>query len=156
MPHLRRCEVEQTAPDRSWQRIRQVVGYPWYLPRASYVVTATYRPFERIGFDEVAGDFKLLRGSWRLRRDGGATIADYEFDVVPAFWMPAWFIRLELKSDLPKMLRALRARAECRAGSPGSRNSRAAVSYAAGVKSHGIESWCARSSTSASSNASRG
>ncbi|MDE1922594.1 MAG: hypothetical protein KGL92_11960 [Gammaproteobacteria bacterium] len=112
VPHLRRCDVEQTAPDGSWQRIKQVVGYPWYLPRVSYVVKASYRVPERIGFEEVQGDFKVLRGSWYLRRDGSVTIAHYEFDVVPPFWIPAWVIRMELTRDLPKMLRALRARAE--------------------------------------------
>lgn len=112
VPHLRLCDVEQTAPDGSWQRIKQVVGYPWYLPRVSYVVRATYRVPERIDFEEVEGEFKVLRGSWFLRRDGSVTIAHYEFDVVPPFWIPAWVIRMELTRDLPKMLRALRARAE--------------------------------------------
>ncbi len=118
VPGLRRCEVEQTAPDRSWQQIRQVVGYTWYLPSVSYVVKATYRVPARIGFEKTEGDFRVLRGSWVLTRDGPVTVAHYVFDVVPGFWLPGWVIRVELRRDLPKMLRALRARAESLADHP--------------------------------------
>ena len=118
VPGLRHCDVEQTAPDGSWQRIRQVVGYTWYLPRVSYVVKATYRAPERIGFERAEGDFTVLRGSWVLSRDGPVTVAHYAFEVVPGFWLPGWVVRMELKRDLPKMLRALRARAESLAAHP--------------------------------------
>ena len=118
VPGMRRCEVEQTAPDQSWQRIKQVVGYTWYLPRVSYVVKATYRVPERIRFEKAEGDFRVLRGSWVLSRDGPVTVAHYVFEVVPGFWLPGWVIRAELRRDLPKMLRALRAKAESPAAHP--------------------------------------
>jgi hypothetical protein len=31
---------------------------------------------------------------------------------VPGFWVPHWLVRIALRRDLPKMLRALRSRAE--------------------------------------------
>lgn len=112
VPGLRVCEVRKAAADRSWQQIRQVVDYSWYLPRVSYVVKASYRPPSRIDFRQIAGDFSVLRGSWTLSRAGAATVARYRFKVVPAFWIPGWLVRAQLRLDLPAMLRALRARAE--------------------------------------------
>ncbi|NNM61641.1 MAG: hypothetical protein HKM03_05680 [Steroidobacteraceae bacterium] len=112
VPGLRVCEVRKAAANRSWQQIRQVVDYSWYLPRVSYVVKASYRPPSRIAFHQIAGDFSVLRGSWVLRRDGAATVARYRFEVVPAFWIPGWIVRAQLRRDLPAMLRALRRRAE--------------------------------------------
>jgi hypothetical protein len=47
-----------------------------------------------------------------LKGDGDDTIAHYAVDLAPGFWVPRWIVRAALKRDLPKMLRALRARAE--------------------------------------------
>jgi hypothetical protein len=33
-------------------------------------------------------------------------------DLAPGFWVPHWMVRAVLRRDLPKMLRALRSRAE--------------------------------------------
>jgi hypothetical protein len=55
---------------------------------------------------------RRLRGSWALQSDGDDTIAHYVVDLAPGFWVPRWIVRAALRRDLPKMLRALRARAE--------------------------------------------
>ncbi len=114
VPGLRDCEVQATAADGSWQRIRQVVDYSWYLPKISYVVRATYRRPDRIDFERTAGDLAMLRGYWELRRDGNATVAHCVLDLVPGFWMPAWIARLALERELPQMLAALRREAQAR------------------------------------------
>jgi len=54
----------------------------------------------------------VLKGSWYLQSDGDYTIAHYAVDLAPGFWVPHWIVRAALRRDLPKMLRALRARAE--------------------------------------------
>jgi hypothetical protein len=54
----------------------------------------------------------VLKGSWYLQSDGDYTIAHYAVDLAPGFWVPRWIVRAALRRDLPKMLRALRARAE--------------------------------------------
>lgn len=114
IPGLRECEVQATAADRSWQRIRQVVDYSWYLPKISYVVVATYDRPNRIDFEQSAGDLAVLRGHWELQSAGGATVAHYGLRVVPGFWMPGWIVRLGLERKLPRMLGALRDLAETR------------------------------------------
>ena len=112
VPGLEICDVLETAPDHSWQRIRHVMNYSWYVPKLTYVIRANYDPPSKVSIERVAGDLRTLRGSWELSSDGEYTVAHYKVDLAPGFWVPHWIVRSALKKDLPKMLRALRARAE--------------------------------------------
>jgi hypothetical protein len=112
VPGLVSCEVMDTAPDGSWQRIRHVMDYSWYLPKLTYEFRASYDEPSRVSIERISGDFRVLRGSWALQADGTDTIAHYAVDLAPGFWVPHWIERAALRRDLPKMLRALRARAE--------------------------------------------
>jgi hypothetical protein len=112
VPGLEICDVLETAPDRSWQRIRHVMNYSWYVPKLTYVIRANYDPPSKVSIERVAGDLRTLRGSWELRSEGDFTIAHYMVDLTPGFWVPHWIVRSALRKDLPKMLRALRFRAE--------------------------------------------
>jgi hypothetical protein len=112
VPGLLVCEVVDTAADRSWQQIHHVMDYSWYMPRLSYVLRASYDPPSRVSIERVSGDLRTLRGSWVLQSDGKFTIAHYAVDLEPGFWVPQWIERAALRRDLPKMLRALRSRAE--------------------------------------------
>jgi hypothetical protein len=123
VPGLATCEVLETAPDRSWQLIRHVINYSWYLPRVTYEMRATYEQPVRVAIERVSGDLSVLKGSWYLESDGDFTVAHDSLQLVPGFWVPRWLVRAALRRDLPKMLRALRARAETAQpaeGSPGS------------------------------------
>jgi hypothetical protein len=112
VPGLAGCEVVETAPDRSWQRIRHVMDYSWYLPKLTYDIRASYTYPSKVSIERVSGALRLLRGSWVLQSDGDYTIAHYAVDLAPGFWVPHWIVRAALKRDLPKMLLALRSRAE--------------------------------------------
>jgi hypothetical protein len=112
VPGLEVCYVLETAPDQSWQKIRHVMDYSWYLPKVTYVIRATYDPPAKVTIEKVSGDLRTLRGSWELQSDGDYTIAHYMVDLAPGFWVPNWIVRSALRKDLPKMLRALRSRAE--------------------------------------------
>jgi hypothetical protein len=112
VPGLVTCEVLETAPDHSWQRIRHVMDYSWYMPRLTYEVRATYSPPQSVAVERVSGDVAKLKGSWTLESAGEYTVAHYEVQFVPGFWVPNWIVRAALRRDLPKMLRNLRARAE--------------------------------------------
>jgi hypothetical protein len=119
VPGLEICDVLETAPDHSWQRIRHVMNYSWYVPKLTYVIRANYDPPSKVTIERVAGDLRTLRGSWELSSDGEYTIAHYRVDLAPGFWVPHWIVRAALRKDLPRMLRALRARAEAqRSSSP--------------------------------------
>ncbi len=112
VPGLVACDVKETAPDRSWQRIRHVLDYSWFVPKLTYEIRASYDQPARVSIERVSGDLRVLRGSWVLESDGDSTIAHYTVDLAPGFWVPRWIMRAALKRDLPKMLRALRTRAE--------------------------------------------
>lgn len=112
VPGLLSCDVMETAPDRSWQLIRHVMDYSWYIPKLTYEFRASYDEPSRVSIERVSGDLRTLRGSWTLQSDGQYTIAHYAVDLSPGFWVPHWIVRAALRRDLPKMLRALRARAE--------------------------------------------
>jgi Polyketide cyclase / dehydrase and lipid transport len=112
VPGLEICDVLETAPDQSWQRIRHVMNYSWYVPKLTYVMRATYDPPSKVSIERISGDLRTLRGSWELKSDGDYTIAHYMVDLAPGFWVPNWIVRTALRKDLPKMLRALRSRAE--------------------------------------------
>jgi ribosome-associated toxin RatA of RatAB toxin-antitoxin module len=112
VPGLIACDVLETAPDQSWQRIRHVLDYSWLLPKLTYELRATYDYPAHIAIERVSGDFRVLNGSWELQSDGANTVAHYAVELAPNFWVPRWVAKLALKHDLPKMLRALQARAE--------------------------------------------
>ena len=115
VPGLEVCDVLETAPDQSWQRIRHVMNYSWYVPKLTYVFRASYDRPSKVTIERISGDLRTLRGSWELKSDGSFTIAHYMVDLAPGFWIPHWIVRSALRKDLPKMLRALRARAEATA-----------------------------------------
>jgi hypothetical protein len=113
---LKECEVLDTAPDGSWQLIRQVIEYSWYVPRLTYVLRDTYHYPERILIQRDSGDLRTLKASWYLEADGEYTVLHYSLEVAPGFWVPRWLVRIALKHDMPKMLRTLRTRAESAVG----------------------------------------
>lgn len=112
VPGLVGCDVLETAPDRSWQRFRHVLDYSWYVPKLTYEFRASYEYLSRVSIERLSGDLRVLRGSWSLQEDGDTTVAHYAVDLAPGFWVPHWIVRAALRRDLPKMLRALRSRAE--------------------------------------------
>jgi hypothetical protein len=112
VPGLEACDVLETAPDQSWQRIRQVMNYSWLVPKVTYVIRASYDPPTRVAIERMSGDLRTLRGTWDLQSDGAYTVAHYVVELAPGFWVPHWIVRSALRKDLPRMLRALRTRAE--------------------------------------------
>jgi hypothetical protein len=112
VPGLVSCDVIDTAPDGSWQKIRHVLNYSWYFPKLTYEMLATYDKPSRVSVERSSGDLKTLKVTWTLHADGDDTVAHYMIDLAPGFWVPHWVVRVALRRDLPKMLRALRTRAE--------------------------------------------
>ncbi len=112
VPGLIECDVLETATDQSWQIIRHVLDYSWYLPKLSYEIRATYEYPARVLIERISGDFSVLKGSWTLQNDGDYTVARYQVELAPGFWVPQWLVRAALRRDLPRLLSALRARAD--------------------------------------------
>jgi len=111
VPGLSECRVLASAPDGSWQIVRQVEEH-WLLPKLTYDFRCTWENPRRVRMERVGGDLRVLEGSWQLDPDHDGTRVHYDVDVAPGFWVPHWMVKLALRHDLPKMLRALRSRAE--------------------------------------------
>jgi Polyketide cyclase / dehydrase and lipid transport len=112
LPGLQSCEVLSSAPDHSWQLIRHVMNYSWYIPTVTYQMRASYDRPAKIEITRESGDLRNLHCVWNLQADGEYTIASYVVELSPGFWVPQWMVRAALRRDLPKTLRSLRARAE--------------------------------------------
>jgi uncharacterized protein YndB with AHSA1/START domain len=114
VPHLKRCNVLDTAADGSWQDVEQLVDYGWLAPRANYVFHADYDRFKRIRFTNLRGDFRENHGVWDFQslNGGQATLVTYQARVAPAFYVPRWMMRSMLKRDLPDLMRGLRSYSE--------------------------------------------
>jgi hypothetical protein len=93
---------------------RYVLQYSWYVPKLTYDIRAVYDKPTRVTVDRIAGDLKKLQASWTLEAVGNDTVAHYSIDLAPGFWVPHWLVSGALRHDLPKMLRALRSRAEAK------------------------------------------
>jgi hypothetical protein len=119
LPGLQSCEVLETARDHSWQRIRHVMNYSWYMPTLTYELRADYQAPTQIHVERLSGDLRSLSGSWTLEREGAVTVARYTVSLSPGFWVPHWVVRAALRRDLPTMLRALKSRAESIAAQSG-------------------------------------
>jgi uncharacterized protein YndB with AHSA1/START domain len=114
VPHLKRCNVLDTAPDGTWQNVEQTVDYGWLAPRAEYVFHADYEDFHRIRFSHLRGDFHENHGTWEFHGQNGGrtTLVTYQARIAPAFFVPRWLMRSMLKRDLPDLMRGLRTRSE--------------------------------------------
>src|SRR5271165_2947648 len=53
VPGLVACEVLETAPDRSWQRIRHVMNYSWFVPKLTYDIRASYDQPSRVSIERI-------------------------------------------------------------------------------------------------------
>jgi uncharacterized protein YndB with AHSA1/START domain len=114
VPHLERCMVLESGPDRSFEIVEHQIRYSWLMPRADIVFRADYDRFKRIRVSNVRGDFRENRAVWEFRpiQGGAGTIVTYRVHLVPAFYVPRWMWRATLKRDLPELMKGLRARAE--------------------------------------------
>jgi ribosome-associated toxin RatA of RatAB toxin-antitoxin module len=112
VPGLVACDVVDQAPDGSWQKIRHVLDYSWYVKKLTYELMMRMERPTRVSVERVSGDLKTMKVTWDLQKIGDYTLVSYVVELNPGFWVPHWLVRLALKRDLPKMLRTLRTRAE--------------------------------------------
>jgi hypothetical protein len=61
----------------------------------------------------VSGPIEHMQGSWWLMpQDNGRVLLLYELALDPGLPIPRFLVRATLKRDLPKIMRAVRERAE--------------------------------------------
>jgi len=85
----------------------------FFLPTFDHVFRLDYTPYTRIDVQRVSGPIEHMQGSWwLLPQDNGRVLLVYELALDPGLPIPRFLVRATLKRDLPKIMRAVRERAE--------------------------------------------
>jgi hypothetical protein len=123
---LKACEIspEYTANVVSCKKLEEVDGGSaelfvqtikpiFFLPTFEHVFRLDYTPFRRIDVHRVSGPIAYMEGSWwLLPQDGGRVLLVYQVAVDPGLPIPRFLVRATMKRDLPRIMAAVRERAE--------------------------------------------
>lgn len=91
----------------------QVIKPVFFLPSFDHVFRLDYTPYTRIEVHRVSGPIAHMEGSWwLLPQDDGRILLVYELALDPGMPIPRFMVRATLKRDLPKVMAAVRERAE--------------------------------------------
>ena len=110
---LKSCRVIEHGPNDAWDIREHRSQWMSMMPETVSVFRSDYVPDKEIRFQRVSGTLKFLKGSWTLQSmNGGArTRLLYSVRIGVAAPVPGFMIRSALESDVPKLLKALRAEA---------------------------------------------
>lgn len=126
---LRACEVapEYVPNVSSCRRLEELDGGRaevfvqtikpiFFMPTFEHVFRLDYTPYTRIDVSRVSGPIAHMRGTWwLLPQASGRTLLVYELELDPGMPVPRFMVRATLKRDLPKVMTAVRDRAEAAA-----------------------------------------
>ena len=91
----------------------QTIKPIFFMPTFEHVFRLDYTPYTRIDVHRVSGPIAEMDGSWwLLPQDNGRILLVYELALDPGMPIPRFLVRATLKRDLPKVLQAVRERAE--------------------------------------------
>jgi ribosome-associated toxin RatA of RatAB toxin-antitoxin module len=94
----------------------QTIKPVFFMPTFEHVFLLDYTPYSRIEVNRVSGPIARMEGSWWiLPQDGGHVLLVYELALDPGMPIPRFLVRATLKRDLPKVVSAVRERAEAAA-----------------------------------------
>jgi ribosome-associated toxin RatA of RatAB toxin-antitoxin module len=108
---LKSCRVVEQGPGSAWDIREHRSQWMSMMPETISVFRSDYTLDKEIRFQRVSGTLKFLRGSWRLQplNEGTRTRLRYSVRIGVAAPVPGFMIRSALESDVPKLLKALRA-----------------------------------------------
>lgn len=102
-------ELDGGRADLFVQTIRPI----FFLPTFEHVFRLDYTPYSRIDVHRVSGPIAHMEGSWwLLPQENGRILLVYEVAVDPGLPIPRFLVRATMKRDLPKIITAVRERAE--------------------------------------------
>ncbi len=116
VPNVVSCEPIKRIDNGRAELFKQTVRPAFFLPRFEHVFRLDYEPYRRIDEHEVSGPLKRLEGTWwLLPRPGAAILLVYSLEADPGTPVPRFVVKASLKRDLPKIIAAVRDRAEAAA-----------------------------------------
>jgi hypothetical protein len=119
VPNVLRCmKLEELDGGRA-ELFVQTVKPVFFMPTFEHVFRLDYTPYSRIDVSRVSGPIAHMQGSWwLLPQDNGRILLVYELALDPGMPIPRFAVRATLKRDLPKVVGAVRERAESAASTP--------------------------------------
>lgn len=113
VPNVVSCRSLEKLDDGRAELFVQVVKPAFFLPAFEHVFRLDYDPYSRIDVHRVSGPIAYMEGSWwLLPQQSGKILLVYELEVDPGMPVPRFIVRSTLKRDLPKLVQAVRERAE--------------------------------------------
>ena len=113
VPNVVSCRSLEKLDDGRAELFVQVVKPAFFLPTFEHVFRLDYRPYSRIDVHRVSGPIAHMEGSWwLLPQQSGKILLVYQLELDPGMPVPRFFVRSTLKRDLPKLVQAVRERAE--------------------------------------------
>ena len=118
VPNVVSCRSLEKLEDGRAELFVQTVKPAFFVPSFEHVFRLDYEPYEHIGVHRVSGPLAYMDGDWwLLPQADGKVLLVYELAVDPGMPIPRFFVRATMKRDAPKILTAVRERAELAAAS---------------------------------------
>ncbi len=115
VPNVQSCRKIEALDGGRSDLFVQVIKPAFFIPSFEHVFRLDYTPYSRIDVHRVSGPIAYMDGSWwLLPQPDGRTLLVYNLAVDPGFPIPRFFVRATLRRDAPRVLSAVRERAEAR------------------------------------------
>jgi hypothetical protein len=113
VPNVVSCKKLEVLDGGRADLFMQTIKPIFFLPTFEHVFRLDYTPYSRIEVNRVSGPIAHMQGSWWLMpQDNGRVLLVYELELDPGMPIPRFLVRATLKRDLPKVIGAVRDRAE--------------------------------------------
>jgi hypothetical protein len=113
VPNVVSCRSLEMVDDGRAELFVQTVKPAFFIPSFEHVFRLDYTPYTRIDVRRVSGPIERMDGIWwLLPQPGGGILLLYDLALDPGLPVPRFFVRATLRRDLPKILEAVRERAE--------------------------------------------
>lgn len=113
VPNVVSCRSLEVLDGGRAELFVQKIKPAFFLPSFEHVFRLDYEPYRRIGVHRVSGPIAHMDGTWwLLPQPDGKTLLVYRLELDPGMPVPRFLVRATLKRDLPRVLAAVRQRAE--------------------------------------------
>jgi hypothetical protein len=113
VPNVVSCAKLEEVDGGTAELFVQTIKPIFFMPTFEHVFRLDYTPYTRIDVSRVSGPIAHMQGSWwLLPQDNGRILLVYELALDPGMPIPRFMVRATLKRDLPKVVAAVRERAE--------------------------------------------
>jgi hypothetical protein len=113
VPNVVSCKKIEELDDGRTDLFVQTIKPIFFLPTFEHVFRLDYTPYSRIDVHRVSGPIAYMEGSWwLLPQDNGRILLVYQVALDPGLPIPRFLVRATMKRDLPKIMMAVRERAE--------------------------------------------